>query len=427
MSNEKYSPLNGKPACTTHHAHVANVCLPTGHCPYKTPIFISGFSDARSFLSWLRASCPDGLTTQIKGEMMYVPSAPDGNDGVSLHTFTLPENRCVQLLVKDLDRGTPESVVREELESLSFRIKGFMQLRSKRRDQDPATDSPLTPHFIISVPRGSEVLKVRSLTEICGLRISAELYVSPSGPLQCKRCQRFGHTQRNCGYAPVCFVYEGSHLFGGCSTPREQLQCFGCGRNQTANYHGCVRWKEAKASLAKQEPERSQKSVATDQPAAPKALRAGPSAEQMDLVKGSIRVVRCRRVVKAITTSSTKPHPNPPSQLVTESQVQPIVSATRDKVRPKKSDSKSTVAPKRAAGNSKRNRRECQNRDRHTHNTQPRGPLLTFVLPTRGNFWSRNLHLQACVDVTFWLLTSISTLHTARPWALLKTVTLFVA
>jgi hypothetical protein len=98
----------------------------------------------------------------------------------------------------------PESVVREELESLNIRVQGVMQLRSGRRDQDPANDRPATPHFIVSVTRGPEVSRVRSLTELCGLRVSVESYVALKGPLQCKRCQRFGHTQRNCGYAPRC-------------------------------------------------------------------------------------------------------------------------------------------------------------------------------------------------------------------------------
>jgi hypothetical protein len=110
--------------------------------------------------------------------------------------------------------------------------------------------------------------------------------VAPNGPLQCKRCQRFGHTQRNCGYAPRCVAYGGSHLSGGCVTPREQPQCCGCGGNHTANYQGCVKWKEAKAALAKRAPEQGRKSTATGHPVAWNVQRAGPSAEQMDLGEG---------------------------------------------------------------------------------------------------------------------------------------------
>ena len=85
------------------------------------------------------------------------------------------------------------------------------------------------PHFIVSVARGPEVSKVRSITELCGLRVSVESYLAPKGPLQCRRCQRFGHTQRNCGYAPRCVACGGSHLSSGCSTPRDQPACCGCG------------------------------------------------------------------------------------------------------------------------------------------------------------------------------------------------------
>ena len=85
----------------------------------------------------------------------------DGGEGVSFHTFTLPEDRCVRLLVKNLARGMPESVVREELEALDIHVQAVMQLRSGRRDQDPTKDRPLTPHYIVSVARGPEVSKVR--------------------------------------------------------------------------------------------------------------------------------------------------------------------------------------------------------------------------------------------------------------------------
>jgi len=155
------------------------------------------------------------------------------------------------------------------------------------------------------------VPKVRSITELCGLRVSVESYLAPIGPLQSKRCQRFGHTQRNCGYAPLCVACGGSHLSGGCSTPRDQPVCCGCGENHTANYRCCVKWKEARAALSKQAPERSRKSVAKILPAAPKAQRAGPSAEQKNLGEGWNHVVRGGRVVKATTNPLNNPQPNP--------------------------------------------------------------------------------------------------------------------
>ena len=91
---------------------------------------------------------------------------------MSDHTFSLPEDRCVRLFVKPLCKGMPESAVREEMESLNIRVQGVMQLRSGRRDQDPAKDRPPNPHFIVSVARGPDVTRVRSLTELCGLPVT---------------------------------------------------------------------------------------------------------------------------------------------------------------------------------------------------------------------------------------------------------------
>ena len=86
----------------------------------------------------MRASCHGGVTAQLKREkLMVVPSTADvfraavsalrsldEREVVGFHTFTLSEDRCVRLLVINLGRGVPESIVREELESLNIRVQG---------------------------------------------------------------------------------------------------------------------------------------------------------------------------------------------------------------------------------------------------------------------------------------------------------------
>jgi hypothetical protein len=206
----------------------------------------------------------------------------------------------------------PESVVRELPETLGIHVQGVLQLRYGRRDQDVARDRPLTPHFIVSVARGEEAQIVRSLTELCGFRFSVESYVAPKAPLQCKRCQRFGHTQRNCGYPPHCVACGEAHISGECSTPKQQVKCCSCGGSHTANYWGCLKWKDAKAAFVKRgQPERRQASGATGRPAAPKPARAGPSAEQESLGPGWNQVVQRVRIVKA--TIPTPPESSPKS------------------------------------------------------------------------------------------------------------------
>jgi len=79
MCNDMSGPMRGMPDVATSNAQVDNACLPARELPNKTPVFVSGVSDTRSFLAWLRASCLGGLMAQIKGEkLMVLPSTADG-------------------------------------------------------------------------------------------------------------------------------------------------------------------------------------------------------------------------------------------------------------------------------------------------------------------------------------------------------------
>jgi hypothetical protein len=153
----------------------------------------------------------------------------DASKGVSFHTFSLPEDRSTRLLIKNLGRRMPEDVVREELGALGICVQRVMLLRSKRRDRDSEMDRPVTPHFIVTVARSPEVTKICSIKQIYGLRVAVETYTAPKGPLQCKRCQRFGHTQRNCGYAACCVACGETHISCEYSTPKSSLNAASAG------------------------------------------------------------------------------------------------------------------------------------------------------------------------------------------------------
>ena len=140
MSSDMSGPLIDMPDGTTINAQVANTCLQAGELPNKTPIFISGVRDPRAILACLRATCPGGLGAQLKTlKLMVVPLTAngfravvsalrslDGGEDVSFHTFTLPENRCLRLMVKNVGRGMPESVVWEDLEALDIYVQAVI-------------------------------------------------------------------------------------------------------------------------------------------------------------------------------------------------------------------------------------------------------------------------------------------------------------
>jgi hypothetical protein len=92
------------------------------------------------------------------------------------------------MLLKNIGKRMPEAEIQEKLEVLHINVQAVMQLRSKRRDQDPEKDHPVAPNVIVLVARDPDVAKVRPLNDIGDLR---ETYNAPKWQLQCKRCQRF--------------------------------------------------------------------------------------------------------------------------------------------------------------------------------------------------------------------------------------------
>jgi hypothetical protein len=58
--------------------------------------------------------------------------------------------------------------------------------------------------------------------------------------------------------------------------------------NHTANYRGCIKWKEARAALAKQAPKHARKNAATSHPADPKLSGTGPLPSRWNWERGGI-------------------------------------------------------------------------------------------------------------------------------------------
>ena len=190
----------------------------------------------------------------------------------------------------NLNRGTPKSVVREEMESLNIRVQGVEHFRSGRRDPDHAKDHHAKPTSLCLWCEGVRFQKFDPLPNSA----ACECRWSRSWPRKA-RCNA------SAASAPVTrFVTANTHrdasLVGLLSLRWMLYPAGGVSvlwlRMEPHNDRGGLNWKETKATLFKQAPEPCRKSVATDQPAAPKAHRAGPSAEEMYLGEGRNHVVR---------------------------------------------------------------------------------------------------------------------------------------
>jgi hypothetical protein len=108
-------------------------------------VYVSVVKNPRSFLEWVRTKSASKLLAQMKSEyLMLVHETADvfratvsalrslgEGDGVSFYTFSLPEDRCVRLLLKNLGKRMPEAEIKGEVKALRIYVQAVMQLRSR--------------------------------------------------------------------------------------------------------------------------------------------------------------------------------------------------------------------------------------------------------------------------------------------------------
>ena len=62
--------------------------------------------------------------------------------------------------------------------------------------------------------------------------------------IQCKRCQRYGHTQKYCNHNFRCVKCAGNHLTDQCTkSPEIPAKCIHCQGEHPPNYKGCSAYK----------------------------------------------------------------------------------------------------------------------------------------------------------------------------------------
>lgn len=146
------------------------------------------------------------------------------------HTFSLPEDRSLKVVLKGIPTDITTDDLKSELEILNFETKYI------RRFGTPEKPMPMCLVHIAATPNAKDIFLLNSLFY---LTISVEA-LKPSGPAQCFSCQRFGHGSRNCGHPPRCVKCAGNHLASECQkTPEQTPTCCNCGGPHTANFRGC--------------------------------------------------------------------------------------------------------------------------------------------------------------------------------------------
>ncbi|KAJ3665225.1 hypothetical protein Zmor_000731 [Zophobas morio] len=172
---------------------------------------------------------------------------------VQYHTFTLPEEKTLRVVIRGIAVGVASQEVLEDLESL-----GFQPIRVSRMSRN---DRPM-PLVLAEIPmaKKAEVFEVKTL---CGLSVKVEKPHKRKDAAQCHRCQRFHHSQRNCRAEHRCVKCGAGHQTSDCEKQRRQpAKCVNCSGPHPASYKGCPKFPKPQQQKASKKPSTSSKTTA---------------------------------------------------------------------------------------------------------------------------------------------------------------------
>lgn len=232
---------------------------------------------------FFKTTAPEGFTARtIKAKTIrYILNSTSDftravealkKENIQYYTLTLEPARTFQVVIRQLPIDTREQDIEAELLEQNLPVRSVKQLtrayevegEEEEQKDTPEDDrkerkrAPM-PLFAVTLTNTQEAKKIFYMQNLLDHIITVERSRRPIGPPQCKRCQRIGHTHRNCNLAPRCVKCPGKHATTECPLNKwHDFRCCNCGGKHTANYRGCEAIITAKKKAkANKEPQRA--------------------------------------------------------------------------------------------------------------------------------------------------------------------------
>lgn len=164
-----------------------------------------------------------------------------------MYTYTPKNEKLPTVLIKGLDNSFEGNEILEELklkENKDLYTIHFIKVTRFVTKHSKITNKTLSL-FLVQLSPNSKLDKLKELQHIGHLIISWEK-IRKKESIQCKKCQRLGHTASNCNMEYRCVKCKDPHKPGECKLKREEkvdkqkIYCVNCDNyGQPASYIGC--------------------------------------------------------------------------------------------------------------------------------------------------------------------------------------------
>lgn len=163
---------------------------------------------------------------------------------IEWHSYENKQARPIRVMVRNLHPTCKVEEIKEDLENMNLKIIDVTNKLKKTKVNGVDVITPL-PLFMLTFENTEDIKKIYEIQYLCHMRVKIEALKGNNLIPQCKRCQRYGHTQRYCQRQPACVKCAGNHITAECTKPKTTApKCYNCAEEHPANYRGCMVAKE---------------------------------------------------------------------------------------------------------------------------------------------------------------------------------------
>ena len=161
------------------------------------------------------------------------------------HSYENKVTRPCKVIARGLHPTCKPEIILNDLKALGFNVLSVVNITKKKKVNDKQITDSL-PLFTLTFDHSEDIKKVFSITHIVNTRVKIEAIKKQKDQIpQCKRCQRYEHTQSFCKREARCVKCAGSHLTIHCTMDiKAPAKCSNCHEAHPANYRGCMVAKE---------------------------------------------------------------------------------------------------------------------------------------------------------------------------------------
>lgn len=212
------------------------------------PIFVDDVIDIQAMIKCIERdiSKEDYNLKTINNKVKILPTNPDAyrrltrllkSSNANFHTYQLKQERPFRVVLRNIHHSADIDELKFELQKLGHEVINVSNIRH-RISKDPLS------LFFIDIKQKPNNKEIYNISRLMNSIVKFEPPLVKKEIMQCKRCQRYGHTQKYCNHTFRCVKCAGTHPTDQCTkSPESPAKCIHCQGDHPANYKGCSAYK----------------------------------------------------------------------------------------------------------------------------------------------------------------------------------------